>query len=83
MSKPQKILAKILAGPRNIAFSDMVALAEAFEFRLSRISGSHHIFIHSGVRELINLQNVKGQVKPYQVRQFMGLVERYNLQLEE
>jgi len=32
---------------------------------------------------LINLQNAKGQVKPYQVKQVMELVERYNLELEE
>ena len=82
MSKHQKTLAKILSGSRNIAFNDMVLLVEKFGFSLSRVSGSHHIFIHPDVRELVNLQNVNGQVKPYQVRQFMELVERYNLQLE-
>jgi predicted RNA binding protein YcfA (HicA-like mRNA interferase family) len=43
----------------------MVILVEAFGFRLSRTSGSHHIFIHPNVKELVNLQNVKGQAKPY------------------
>ena len=60
----------------------MVLLVEKFGFLLSRTNGSHHIFVHVDVRELVNLQNVNGQVKPYQVRQFMELVERYNLQLE-
>ena len=83
MSKRRKILAKILAGSRNVAFSDIVLLAEGFGFRLSRISGSHHIFVHSRISELLNLQNVNGQAKPYQVRQFMDLVERYNLELED
>jgi len=55
----------------------------AFGFRLSRISGSHHIFTHPRIPELVNLQDVRGQAKPYQVRQFMKLVERYNLQLED
>jgi len=82
MSKHKKTLAKILSGSRNIAFNDMVLLAGKFGFLLARTSGSHHIFIHPDVRELVNLQNVNGQVKPYQVRQFMELVERYNLQLE-
>ncbi|PYJ84705.1 MAG: hypothetical protein DME22_11765 [Verrucomicrobia bacterium] len=50
---------------------------------LSRISGSHHIFTHPRIPELVNLQDVRGQAKPYQVRQFMKLVERYNLQLED
>jgi len=59
----------------------MVALVEAFGFRLSRVSGSHYILVHPDVPELVNLQEVKGQAKPYQVRQFLKLVERYNLKL--
>ena len=58
-------------------------LVEAFGFRLSRVRGSHHIFAHPDVNELVNLQNVKGEAKPYQIRQFLKLVERYNLQLED
>jgi len=33
--------------------------------------------------EQINIQNVQGQAKPYQVRQFLKLIERYNLTMEE
>ncbi|MDP1547212.1 MAG: type II toxin-antitoxin system HicA family toxin [Anaerolineales bacterium] len=83
MAKLKKILTKVLAGSKNIAFNDFVLLVEGFGFRLSRTSGSHHIFIRSKVKELVNLQNVKGQVKPYQIRQFMELVERYALNLEK
>jgi predicted RNA binding protein YcfA (HicA-like mRNA interferase family) len=83
MAKLKKILAKVLAGSKNIAFSDFILLVEGFGFRLSRVSGSHHIFVHDSVKELVNLQNVNGQVKPYQVKQFMELVERYALQLED
>ena len=79
----QKLLRKALTTPRNLRFSDMVNLAEAFGFRLSRTSGSHHIFAHPGVRELVNLQEVKGKAKPYQVGQFLQLVEKYNLKLED
>jgi predicted RNA binding protein YcfA (HicA-like mRNA interferase family) len=61
----------------------MVALVEAFGFSLSRISGSHHIFEHPDVRELVNLQEVGGRAKPYQIKQFLTLVERYNLRLED
>ncbi len=83
MAKLKKLLAKVLAGSKNIAFSDFILLVEGFGFRLSRVSGSHHIFVHDDVKELVNLQNVNGQIKPYQVKQFMELVERYALQLEE
>jgi predicted RNA binding protein YcfA (HicA-like mRNA interferase family) len=83
MAKKKKILEKVLAGSKNILFNDFIQLVEGFGFTLSRVSGSHHIFTHSTVKELVNLQNVKGQVKPYQIKQFMELVEKYNLHLEE
>jgi predicted RNA binding protein YcfA (HicA-like mRNA interferase family) len=79
----KKILRKILAGSKNIKFSDMVSLVEGFGFTLSRSDGSHHIFTRSGIPELVNLQKHKGQAKPYQMRQFLKIVEKHNLKLEE
>jgi predicted RNA binding protein YcfA (HicA-like mRNA interferase family) len=81
--KKRKLLEKILANTKNVRFDDLVLLVEAFGFRLSRVSGSHHIFTHPKVPELVNLQNKKGKAKPYQVRQFLTLVEQYNLHLGE
>jgi len=68
---------------RNVAFGEMVTMVEGFGFRLIRTSGSHHIFAHGDVLELVNLQDVKGEAKPYQIRQCLRLVEKYNLRLEE
>ena len=65
----------------NVAFNDLIDLVKGFEFCLVRVSGSHHLFAHSDIVELINLQSVRGESKPYQIRQFLRLVERYNLQL--
>jgi predicted RNA binding protein YcfA (HicA-like mRNA interferase family) len=79
----RKLLQRALAGSKSIRFGDMVSLVEAFGFRLARVSGSHHIFEHADVPEIINLQDSKGKAKPYQVRQFLELVEDYNLQLGE
>lgn len=61
----------------------MRRLVEAFGFELRRTSGSHHVFVHPDVRELLNLQKVRGQAKPYQIRQFLRLVERYALSMED
>jgi predicted RNA binding protein YcfA (HicA-like mRNA interferase family) len=80
--KPQKLLDKILAGSRNVSFDDFCRRVEAFGFRLSRVSGSHHIYSHPAVPELVNLQEVKGKAKSYQIRQFLKLVEEYNPKLE-
>jgi predicted RNA binding protein YcfA (HicA-like mRNA interferase family) len=77
------LLRALLAGSKNVRFTDMVGLVEAFGFRLARISGSHHIFVHPSISELVNLQNVNGQAKPYQIRQFLKLMEKYDLKLED
>ena len=68
----QKLLERILAGSRNVHFTDFVNLAKGFGFEEIRVRGSHHIFEHPQVPELLNLQEVHGQVKPYQVRQQIG-----------
>ncbi|HQQ76766.1 MAG TPA: type II toxin-antitoxin system HicA family toxin [Thermoanaerobaculia bacterium] len=78
---PRKLLQKALASPNNFRFAEARALAEAFGFRLNRVSGSHHIFVHSEVPQLLNLQEVHGQAKPYQIRQLLQLIERNNLKL--
>lgn len=79
----RKLLAKALRGSKNLRFGEAVELAKAFGFRLSRTKGSHHIFVHPTARELVNLQQVDGKAKPYQVRQLLEIVERYNLQIDE
>ncbi len=81
---PEKLLKRLAQGAlRNVSFRDMVRLVEGFGFRLIRVNGSHHIFSHPMVTELVNLQEVAGEAKPYQIRQFMRLIERYNITLEK
>ena len=80
----KKLMKKLSRGSyRNVAFSDMVNLAQGFGFVLARVSGSHHIFTHPDIPELVNLQEVGGEAKPYQIRQVLKLVERHDLKLAE
>jgi len=80
----RKLLKRLSEGQlRNIAFGDIINVVEGFGFRQVRTSGSHHIFTHPAIPELVNLQEVKGEAKPYQIRQFLRLIEKYNLRLEE
>jgi predicted RNA binding protein YcfA (HicA-like mRNA interferase family) len=81
--KKRKLLEKILSGSKNIRFAEATALAEAFGFRLGRINGSHHVFVHPDIPELINLQDVKGKVKSYQLKQLLNIIEQHNLQMED
>jgi hypothetical protein len=77
--KKQKPFAKILGESKNIRFSELSRLVQTFGFQLVRINGSHQIFRHSEIDEQLNLQNKNGQAKPYQIKQFLQLVEEYNL----
>ena len=81
MTRAPKLLAKALAKNKNLRFDELKILVEAFGFRQVRSSGSHRIFTHARVAELLNLQSVGGKAKPYQVRQFLELVEMYNLSI--
>lgn len=81
--KPRKILAKVLAGSKNIRFEDFLTLVMAFGFVLKRTRGSHRIFKHPDAPDLLSLQPAKdGKAKPYQVDQLLRLAEEYNLVLE-
>ena len=79
----KKLLARLSRGQlRNVAFSDIVNLARGFGFKAVRIRGSHHVFQHHTVAEMLNLQEVNNEAKPYQIRQLLRIVERHNLLLE-
>jgi hypothetical protein len=56
---------------------------KAFGFVLKRIEGSHHFFRHPQTQAVLNLQPQGGQAKDYQIRQFLKLVDQYNLKLEK
>jgi len=79
----RKLLKKLLSGSKNIRFSEAAAIAEAYGYRLDRVSGSHHIFVHPELPELITLQNVKGKAKPYQIKQLLKIIEKHNLHMED
>lgn len=79
----RNLFKKLLAGSANIRFIEFVRVVEAFGFRLDRTSGSHRIYVHPKVREVLSLQSVNAKAKPYQIRQFLDLVEAYNLSMED
>jgi len=81
--KPNKILEKARNSPENIRFRDIWKLAEACGFALDRINGSHHIFVHPDLPELVNLQDDNGKAKAYQVRQLIKLIDKYTLKIGE
>ena len=84
MSKVTKTLDRLLRGSAdaNVGFDDLRALLRHLGFT-ERIRGSHHIFKHPDFPRQLNLQRIKGQVKPYQIRQFLAITEEFNLPMED
>jgi hypothetical protein len=55
MTKSSKLLSKVLSGrsDTNIDFDDLRNLLTNLGF-IERIGGSHHVFVRTGVEDLIN-----------------------------
>ena len=84
MGSVDKTLAAVLRGTSdaNIGFDDLRRLLLRLGFE-ERTKGSHHMFWRPGIIDRVNLQRDGNKAKPYQVRQFLKLVERHHLRLED
>jgi len=82
--REQRLLERILRGDvANIDFDRLVRLVLALGFQQIGGRGSHRVYAHWRVTELVNLQESRGDAKPYQVRQIAALIRRYDLRLED
>jgi hypothetical protein len=70
MGRRRKRYDRIVGGQSdaNIPFEQTVNMLKYLRFD-ERISGSHHIFTREGIEEIIDILDVGGECKPYQVRQ--------------
>lgn len=84
MTRYGKLLTRVLSGrsDANIDFDDLRRLLERLGFA-ERVGGSHHVFVRSGVHDMINLQREGRLAKPYQVRQVRAVITAYGLTVDE
>ena len=75
----REIYEKLKKNPANVGLEEICKIAKLFGFRFRGGKGSHRIFVRAGIREMLNFQEVKGKTKPYQVKQFIRIIEKYNL----
>jgi len=74
--KPEQLLIRFARGEfKNVSLRDFQRFLEHYSFRLARVTGSHHIYTRSDLREIVNLQDVNGEAKPSQIRQVIKLIE--------
>ena len=78
----RKLFARIVANQKNVNYHDFITLLNAFGFSQRRNRGSHSIFKHKQVPINVNAQNENGEAKPYQIVQFLSLVEQYDLKMD-
>ncbi len=80
MTQFGKLLARILRGTSDasIPFAGLCQVLRHLGFD-ERISGDHHIFTRTDVREILNLQPKGSKAKPYQVRQVRSVIVDYKL----
>jgi len=78
-----KLLARVMSGrsDANLEFDDLRRLPEHLGFA-ERVHGSHHVFVNSGIPEMINLQREGHYAKPYQVRQVRTVITAHHLAAE-
>ena len=82
-SRRQILWDRLAAGDtRNVGFTEFCRLIEAFGFVLRRVSGSHYIYIHPAVPRPLSLQPRQREAKPYQIAQFLQMVQEYGLTME-
>lgn len=71
--KKDKLYEKIKNNPQNIKFIEITALLKHYGFILERQKGSHKIYKRGEI--LVNIQKIKGEVKPYQTKQVILAIE--------
>jgi virulence-associated protein VapD len=84
MTKYSKLLTKVLSGrsDSNLDFDDLRNLLKRLGFE-ERTRGSHHVFVRSGIHDMINLQRERRLAKPYQVRQVRAVIAAHGLTVDE
>jgi hypothetical protein len=79
---PKRLWRRIQEGHyQNIDYDDFCRLIEAFGFARDHQRGDHVFYRHPRVREILNVQERRGQAKHYQVRELRARVEEYDLKL--
>ena len=83
MTQIEKLYARLVATRTAMRFADFERILKAFGFSLDRINGSHHIYKHPTVSRRLSIQPRGGQANPYQIDQFLDIVEEFGLEMKK
>ena len=77
MTRREKLLAAIRNNPKDVRFTDACKAAEAIGFARAGGKGSHVAYARAGEPTILNFQNRNGYVPPYQARQLIEMLDKY------
>lgn len=75
MTSREKLLARMRANPRDWRIEDLESLANHFGFAVRRPGGSHVIFSHPALGEMLSVP-ARRPIKPVYVRRFLAMMEQ-------
>jgi predicted RNA binding protein YcfA (HicA-like mRNA interferase family) len=82
MTRIAKLYEQLLKNPRGLTFAEFQRLLEAFGYRFKRQTGSHIAYRHTTVADTRIIQPKGKMAKLYQVEQFLDMIEKHALKLE-
>jgi predicted RNA binding protein YcfA (HicA-like mRNA interferase family) len=83
MVKPSKLYDRLLASRSSMRFRDFQRVLEAFGFTHEGTRGSHHKFDHPAVPRPLSIQPRGNMAKPYQIDQFLDMIEEFGLKIDD
>lgn len=77
MGKLEKELEALRANPRDVRFSTLKKVCDAYFGEPRNSSSSHHVYKTPWSGDpRVNIQNKNGKAKPYQVKQVLQAINR-------
>jgi hypothetical protein len=77
LSKNQKLGEAIRNNLKNVRFEEACKMAELLGFRYKGGKGSHQAFYRAHEPRLLNFQNKNGYIAPYQAKQLIEMMDKY------
>jgi len=74
MSSRDKLLARMRQNPRDWRIEDLEALAQHFGLSVRKTGGSHVIFYHPDLPELLSVP-ARRPIKPVYLRRFVSMID--------
>ena len=77
MGSRENLLNAIRNNPKDVRFKDACKVARWLGFASASVRGSHHAFARHGEPSQLNFQNRDGKIPPYQAKQLIAMIDKY------